>query len=105
MSRRHPRECGRRLEIVLLHLLKWRYQPERRSPSWRRTLLEQRHQLTHLLQRYPRLRPQVPAMLTQRYRTARLAGLRETGRLEEAIPRACPWTVEQILDPDFWPDG
>jgi len=44
-------------------------------------------------------------MLTQRYRTARLAGLRETGRLEEAIPRACPWTVEQILDPDFWPDG
>lgn len=105
MSRRHRREYTRRLVVVLLHLLKWRYQPERRSQSWRHTLTEQRRQLVSLLQRYPRLRPQLPALLIESYQTARAEALVETGLAEDTFPHACPWTAEQILDEHFRPGG
>jgi hypothetical protein len=44
-------------------------------------------------------------LLSQSYQPARAEALGETGLPEETIPRECPWTAEQILDPNFWPDG
>ena len=105
MSRRHRREYARRVVVTLLHLLKWRYQPERRSQSWRRTLTEQRRQLARLLQRYPRLQPQVPALLSESYQMARAEALTETRLPDDTFPPTCPWTAEQILDEHFWPWG
>ena len=64
MSRRQHRTFTSRLIVLVLHLLKWRHQPERRSPSWRHTIIEQRQRLTRLLQDNPSLRAQVPALLS-----------------------------------------
>ncbi|MGZ8935688.1 MAG: DUF29 family protein, partial [Methylobacter sp.] len=36
---------------------------------------------------------------------ARVRVSRETGLDESAFPSECPWTIEQIIDHDFFPDG
>ncbi len=104
MSRRQQRALISRLIVLLLHLLKWQYQPQRRSTSWRQTIIEQRQRMTRLLQGSPSLRARLPAFLSAYYPAARAAALEETGLPDLALPAACPWTVEQILDPDFWPE-
>ena len=95
-----------RLEKLLLHLLKWRYQPERRvrGHSWEDTIREQRRRLGRLLSHNPSLRPTLPTVLEESYPYVRQRASLQT-RLPLAIfPQACPWTVAQILDDGFWPE-
>ena len=105
LGRRDKRELGSRLQVLLAHLLKWRYQPERRedSHSWYDTIVEQREQIADLLADSPSLQPQVPDLLSLRYVRARRRALRETGLSETVVPQMCPWTIEQVLDEAFWP--
>jgi hypothetical protein len=88
-------------------LLKWRYQPERRigGHSWENTINTQRNDIDDLRHDSPSLRPQVQERLTQQYGKVRRLALRETRLAESAVPESCPWTVEQVLDDDFWPDA
>jgi len=101
------RELSSRLRILVVHLLKWRYQPERRieGHSWETTINMQRNDIDDLLHDSPSLRSQVQERLTQQYGKARRQALRETRLVESAVPESCPWTAEQILDDDFWPDA
>jgi len=87
-----------------MHLLKWGYQYERRSPSWQRTIREQRRQLTRLLITHPSLRTRLLVLLVESYLQARTRALDETGLPTTALPQSCPWTVTQILDAEFWPE-
>lgn len=105
MGRSHARELGSRLEVLVMHLLKWRYQPDRRqdSHSWYDTILEQRGQIQALLAESPSLRPQVSVLLTARYPRARQRAIGETRLTIAAFPETCPWTMDEILDDDFWP--
>lgn len=105
LGRRDKRELGSRLQVLLVHLLKWRYQPERREDShgWSDTIVEQREQIADLLADSPSLRPQVPDLLPLRYVRACRRVLRETEPAEVVLPQACPWTIEQILNDAFWP--
>ena len=102
MGRRQRRACLSRLVMLLLHLLKWHYQPERRTPSWRYTIEEQRRQLTRLMRTTPSLGHQMFALLTASYPEARTKVSDET-RLP-VHPGDMPWTIEQILDRNFWPE-
>jgi hypothetical protein len=104
VSRRQRRACLSRLIMLLLHLLKWQYQPERRTPSWRRTIGEQRRQLTRLWRTTPSLGPQLFALLTASYPEARTKVSDETRLPVTTFPETCPWTIEQILDRNFWPE-
>jgi len=101
------RELSSRLRILVVHLLKWCYQPERRIErhSWENTINTQRNDIDDLLNDNPSLRPQVQERLTQQYGKARRQALRETRLAESAFPESCPWTMEQVLDDDFWPDA
>jgi hypothetical protein len=107
LGKRDRRELERRLEVLVMHLLKWRYQPERRERSrgWRSTIREQRRRLTRLLQDSPSLRSEVPAFLDDGYPHAREKALDETRLPPEALPPTCPWTAVQVLDDAFWPEG
>ena len=73
LGKRDRRELEHRLEVLVMHLLKWRYQPERRERSrgWRSTIREQRRRLARLLQDSPSLRSEVPALLNDGYPHAR----------------------------------
>jgi hypothetical protein len=107
LGRSEKRELESRLEVLMMHLLKWCYQPERRedSHSWYDTILEQRSQLARLLRDNPSLRPQVSTLLTEGYSDARRRALGETRLLAAVFPQTCPWTSDQVLDAEFWPEA
>ena len=104
MGKRQNRDLASRLAVLVMHLLKWSYQPARRSSSWRRTIREQRWQLARLLTAHPSLRPRLPVLLTGSYLQAHANALDETGLPATALPQNCPWTVTHILDNEFWPE-
>ena len=103
MGKREQRELASRLGILLAHLLKWQYQPERRGASWINTIAEQRLQLEGLLEQSPSLRSQLSVRVERAYSYAVQVAVRETGTQRSPYPAQCPYIVEQILDPDFWP--
>jgi len=105
LGKRDLRELESRLEVLVMHLLKWHYQPERRERgrSWRSTILEQRGRLQRLLAQSPSLHPQVPPLVAEGYTRTRQRTLAETRLAESVIPATCPWSVEQLLDDAFWP--
>lgn len=104
MGASERRELGNRLAVLLAHLLKWRYQPERRGRSWMLTIKEQRQRARRVLRDNPSLKPRLPALIQDAYLDARVMAERETGLDEGAFPEACPWTGEQVLDDGFRPD-
>ena len=105
LGKSQHRELGSRLDVLVLHLLKWGYQPRERSGSWRSTIRTQRRELRRLLQQNPSLRPLVPGAVTDGYPDARLDAGDETGLPLATLPATCPWTPEQVLDADFWPEA
>ena len=89
----------------LQHLLKWRYQPTHRSPSWRRSIRQARHTIARRLEQSPSLRQVVPSLLDGEYRRAQREAQDETGLPLATFPESCLWSVDQLLDEDFWPDA
>lgn len=105
LGNRDRRELASRIEALLRPLLKWRYQPSKRSGSWQNSIDTQRTEVVELLVHSPSLRPTVPMVLERRYPTARVKALRDTGLPAVMLPEVCPWTAEQVLDADFWPEA
>jgi hypothetical protein len=103
MGRTEKRELISRLTILLLHLLKWRFQPAKRAPSWEASVRVQRNRLADHLDDNPSLRPLLPTALSAAYRDAVLEAVAETTLRQSTFPAACPWSIEQVLDADFWP--
>lgn len=98
MGGSRERELESRLGVLLAHLLKWRYQPDRRSRSWRLTIMEQRRRIARLLKRNPSLKPLLVEVLEDAYGDALLIAARETDLDESAFPPACPFSLEQVMD-------
>ena len=93
------RELERRLEVLIMHLLKWQYQPNLRSRSWQLTIKEQRLRLLKLLKENPSLKAVLPDYISDAYPLATVRAEKETGL--ENFPNTCPFTVDQILDKTF----
>jgi Domain of unknown function DUF29/DnaB-like helicase N terminal domain len=92
--------------IILLHLLKWDHQPERRTRSW--TVLIKVHQIRadSLLDKHPSLKPRVNEAVREAYRLARIEAAGETGLDEDAFPPECPYTLDEIMSrPIPWPSA
>jgi len=104
MGRSEKRELESRLEVLLVHLLKWAYQPERRGSSWEATVSEQRRKVARHLRENPSLKGALPDTYEETYGDARLAAVRETNLPAGTFPPACPWTFEQTMDDAFWPE-
>ena len=101
------RELRSRIGVILVHLLKWQYQPDRRSDSWQSTLDEQRWNVREILQENPSLRRQPSEMLDAAYKSACITASREMSlskiQRQRTFPAQCAWSVEQVLDDDFVP--
>jgi len=92
---------------VLIHLLKWQYQPALHvdSHSWRDSIVEHRDRIDRLCTRSPSLRTHLPAMLAEEYPRARRRASIQTDLPLTTFPVACPWTLEEeVLHADFWPE-
>jgi hypothetical protein len=87
-------------------LLKWHYQPERRQSghSWYTSIANHRREIGYVVEDSPSLRRLMPELLTKEYAHARRIASAETGLPLSTFPEACPWTLEQVVDEEFWPD-
>jgi hypothetical protein len=106
LSRRERQALRNRLVVLLVHLLKWPYQPQRRvqGRSWYYTIREQRLAITEILAESPSLRPVGPDLLRSVYLRAQIRAARDTRLPETTFPTHCPWTWEQVRDDHFWPE-
>ena len=95
------------LRLVLLHLLKWKYQAERRSHSWQVTITHERLNIDELLQESPSLRRFLndAEWINTTYQRARREAMVETGLSEDNFAIVCPFAVDEILDLDFYPNA
>ncbi len=103
MGRSERRELESRLEVLLAHLLKWKYQEGRRSRSWTLTIIGQRQKVSRCLKQSPSLKHKLNESLEAAYSDAIIAAERETQISRNVFPDNCPWTFEQIMDTDFYP--
>ena len=98
-------EIESRLNVLIAHLLKWQFQPNKRSNSWKATILEQRTQIARVIRRSPSLKGHPKSVLDEEYLIGRLKASGETKLSEATFPKTCPYTVEQLLDLSFFPDA
>ena len=104
MGKGERRELVNRLAVLIAHLLKWKYQPIRRSRSWQLTIKEQRVQLTHIFEESPSLKHEVETKLKDAYEQAAIIAERETALEEKTFPKACPFDLNQCLNHRFFPE-
>jgi Domain of unknown function DUF29 len=104
MGRSVRRELVSRLAVLLLHLLKWQHQPAFRSRSWQLTIKGQRRSLVRHLRDNPGLRSQMDQAISDADGNATIEAERETGLAAETFPETCPFSFDQAISDDFWPD-
>ena len=104
MGRSERRQLTSRLEVLLIHLLKWQFQPALRGRSWQLTVVEQRRRIEKLLQANPSLRPQLPDLLAEAYNDATFGAMRESGLPQETFPAVSPYTLENVLNMAWLPE-
>jgi hypothetical protein len=104
LGRSERGEIRSRLTVILLHLLKWQFQPTGRNASWRATLLEQRDQLNDVLKDSPSLKGYPETVLPKQYSIARMKAAGETELPLDRFPLECPYAISEILDEEFHPD-
>lgn len=101
LGKSEKRAISSNLIIVLLHLLKWRYQPEKRSNSWKSSIREHRRRIQALLTDSPSLKNYLPETLADCYLAAKKQASDETGLSVVAFPEECPFSLAESLDEDF----
>lgn len=103
LGRKERQELRNRLGVLLGHLLKWQFQPDKRSNSWLGTIREQRIQIKLLLEDSPSLKPYLEKVLLDAYQLGLALAIRETDLDEQAFPEVCAYTLEQALNSEFLP--
>ena len=104
MGKRDRRQIRSRLQVLVMHLLKWQYQPEKQSKSWLVTIDHQRDEIEALLLDSPSLRPDLENALETIYPKALRDACRQKGLPKTAFPSLCPFTIEEILNQEFFPE-
>jgi len=104
MGRSEKRELESRLTVLLLHLLKWKYQPVRRGRSWELSIDEQRMQFLRVLKDNPGLKNQLEEVLMDAYEIAVIKAAKETSLDKNAFPTSCPWDLPTITKKEFYPE-
>lgn len=96
-------ELKSRYIVLIAHLLKWMFQPERRGASWETTIEQQRIAIEDHMISNPSLKSSDADLFARAYRQARLKAARETKLDKRRFPEDPPFTAEQARDPEFWP--
>jgi hypothetical protein len=89
------------LRVLLMHVLKWDYQPERRSRSWVLSIEAQRVELEDVLEGNPGLKPKIAEAIAKGYRGAIIEAMRETSLEKSVFPAQCPYSWDDIVSREF----
>jgi hypothetical protein len=101
MGRSERRSLGSNLTIVLLHLLKWQYQRDRRSTSWETSIVEHRIRIEEALEDSPSLKSYLAEILDKQYQKAIRLAIAETKLPSKTFPSRCPYSIDQVLEADL----
>ena len=93
-----------RLTLILSHLLKWQFQPNLRGHSWIYTIREQRKRSKIHIRKNPSIKSKINEIVFDAYDIAISEAAKETGLNEDTFPIQCPYTLEQIMNDEFYPD-
>lgn len=104
MGRSERKSLKSNLIVVLTHLLKWQYQPDFRSGSWKGSIVEHRRRIRDALKDSPSLKPYLEEVFAQCYLDAVELASAETELPVEAFPSECLYTSAEVLDPNFLPE-
>jgi hypothetical protein len=104
MGKRDKKALESNLEQILMHLLKWQYQKNKRSNSWRYSIIEHRNRLKKDFRDSPSLKPYFDDVLEDCYQTAREFASEQTGLDIKTFPIDIPFTKEQILSSNYLPE-
>ena len=103
MGRRERKSFKSNLIILLIHLLKWQYQPQQRSNSWKGSIVEHRRRILDFLEESPSLRPFFDEILARAYQDAVDQAEAETGLPRDTFPASCPYQPASIIKKGFLP--
>ncbi len=104
MGRSERRNLKSYLIVVLTHLLKWQYQPEFKSGSWKGSIVEHRRRIREALLDSPSLKPYLEEVFAGCYLDAVEQASAETELPVEKFPQECPYTSTEVLDSNFLPE-
>jgi hypothetical protein len=105
MGKSNIRELESRFVILIAHLLKWQFQPDKQSSSWHGSIDEQRVQLSRLLRKIPSLKRELQNAISDSYPDALYLAIKETKLSQSTFPQTCSYTIEQLLDKNFYPNA
>lgn len=103
VGKSEQRELANRMAVLLMHLLKWQYQPERQGASWQRTIKEQRRGIQRALKKTPSLTNDLSDIdwIADAYGDAVVQAIKETGL--NTFPEVCPWSMAEVLNESWLP--
>ena len=104
MGRRERRSLESNLVVLLLHLLKWQFQPEQRSGIWEGSILEHRRRIQKPLRDSPSLHVYLTNIVPNAYTAATKQAKAETGLPLPTFAPTCPYEVDVMRGDDFLPD-
>ena len=113
MAGRDRNELVSRLKILIAHLLMWQFQLQQLSErwkefdgrSWQRSIIEQRSEIADQLENIPSLKNNLNELVALAYPKAVKLSVKETKLPSSTFPRDCPYTIEQLLNDDFYPES
>ena len=104
LGRSEKHELMSRLSLVIAHLLKWQFQPNMRGHSWTYTIREQKKQAKIHYKDNPGLKSKLEEIIIDAYDIAISKAAKETSMNEKDFPVQCPYTFEQIMNDEFYPE-
>ena len=104
MARKEKVALESNLEVLLMHLIKYQYQVNKRSSSWRYTIDEHRSRIVKSIKVSPSLKPYFKQVFDDCYQEGRRKAAIETGLNISTFPMRSPFSQEETLNPDFLPE-
>jgi hypothetical protein len=104
IGRSERRSLKSNLIVVLVHLLKWQFQPEHRSGSWEGSIIEHRRRIREAILESPSLQAYLESIFVECYPQAVKQAKGETRLPLEAFPQQCPYGLLEVLNDEFLPD-
>ncbi len=105
MVKSEKRSFQSHLKRLTMHLLKWQFQPNKQTGSWKSSIESSRNDLSDLLSENPSFKNEgfLRAQLAKAYSRGRREAAAETGLSLETFPEECPYEIEMLLDEQFLP--
>lgn len=103
MGKREKRAIESNLTVLLAHLLKYQFQPQKRSNSWTGTIIEHRRRIRKSFRDSPSLRQYFSDIFEETYQDAIRAAAGETGLDPQTFPSSSPFSQDEVMNDEFFP--